>query len=214
MGVKDIVAGTEHEGQRRIVTEPKYAASIPSVVRRRGRPTDIGVFICGYAPHDPCGCISTAGYPRPTHAIDPHPTTVVKNHPAKGVITHPHPIVFCVESPVTIGHVRGKVGANVTRIRYPDPAVLRIIDPAPVGIQVRSEDLQRARISVFVVGRLCLGGRGCRIARGRFQRSPRIRRRRHCRRAIRRVLNHLTLASGGRHIDRCREPDRGVVSCG
>ena len=145
-------AMAEHVRSGRVEVEPHDRATVPVVVGRGGRPTDVLVARLAGAPDDPRRRVLTPGDPRPTAAVGPDPAAVVERHPAEAlvVVADPDPVVVRVDAPVTVRDVRSEVAADRRRCRDPHRAVRRVFHPGAVRIEGRLELAQRAGVGVGV----------------------------------------------------------------
>lgn len=151
---------TEDPVVRRPPPDRHSNAAPPDECRRHRGPTHVGISSRRNTPYDPRGRVLITGNPRPTVRARPHPTAVMEDDVAERKITDPDPVVVGVERPMSRRDVRGKPFTDYRAIGNPHDAVLRILDPGAVGIELGLERSERARI---IVGNL-RGRRGSRLA--------------------------------------------------
>lgn len=150
---------TEHPVVGRAPPERHADATPPDEQWRSRRPTDVCVLVGRDSPDDPCGGVLITRNPRPPVVARPNPAAVVEDDVSERIVAHPHPVAARVESPMAGRHVRRETIADDGVIRHPNEAVLRIFDPLTIGIELRPEVRERARIVVrHLSGRRRAGG--------------------------------------------------------
>jgi hypothetical protein len=147
--VKHVVAGTEDVG--RVDAEPDRDGRTvhPDVARRCRRPAYVSVLVARHAPDDPRVRVFPAGDPGPARIRDPNPAAIVEDDPAEGVVAHPNPVAFLRHRPAPGRDVRREVCPDDLAVRHPHHAVRRVVHPLPVGIELRFEVRDGARIGVL-----------------------------------------------------------------
>ncbi len=149
----------------------------PNVARRHRGPTDVVVSHGAGTPHHPSRRVNAARDPGPSARSQPNPATVMERDVAPVVIALPEPLAVVPDSPPTRRPIRGKLRPDLGRIRYPDGAVLRVVDPCAVRGELLAKCGKSGGVGVgFVVvitrrGHRCrgahLGAHGCSRGRGR-----------------------------------------------